>query len=187
MSEIVLQFCKLLPGILSENFGFLSCKCLDISRGSSTIFRQKSEAFLKDIFKNCSFIDILGIVHDNSNYTCLIEYLLGTNMSMPNILGYQDNTKFQTDIDNCLKMMIEGQYPYVAFAMLTVQELKGKSTELINGWIDEGKELELDIYANALITGKLTTKLDDEYIAALQEKEPEKPLRIEAIYHDGQN
>ena len=186
LSEIILQFCKLLPGILSENFGLLSYKCFN-TRDSGKIFRQKSEAFLKDIFKNCSFIDILGIVHDNSNYAYLIKFLLGTDMSMPDILGYQDNAKFQTDIDNCLKMMIEGQYPYIAFAMLTVQELKEKTTELVNGWIEEGKELELDIYANALITRKLTTKLDDEYIAALQGVEPEKPLRIEPKDQDGQS
>lgn len=147
-------------------------------------YKNKVINFLYDIFKALSLMNIIDLLFSNCNYVRLIQISNSIlNIPVYQIFGYGRESDYEISITGFITFIIENEYPHIALAMEQLPLLRERRFEIINGWINRGKALELDIYALPFIEdgNSISSELDDRYNEELQKRATQSSIKDLAL------
>lgn len=146
--------------------------------------RKEFIGFFGYIFLGLTLGERINLLYDNPFYEKMFAKSTLFTPVKRKLLGYEEEARYLAEVEKLTSTIIEGDYPHIILAMEYLPELYEKRFEILNAWIEKNKVLELDIYANTFIEGKLAHKKDKEYKNALQKREEEKKHRIQPVNPD---
>lgn len=119
---------------------------------------------------------LLELLHSRPDYMMIIA---SNPLGIPKESFFyeeDENNKvtYATKMEEIYRAICRGEVDRIAFALTFFDELENFKAQILNSWVDADKVLELDIYANSMISDEMTERLDDEYIKAKRQIPPEK-------------
>lgn len=155
----------------------------------STLYKNGKiniKEFFTEIFGKMPLNQRIDYLYKNYGYLALFLEAK-ENIRSLQYFGYEVYEVFEIAVKEFLEFIIKNGYPHLSLAMDLIPLLYENRLEIINGWIEEEKALELDVYALPLIEDTILQSQDDMYIEKLQKRGhigPEQPLTITPVSGD---